>query len=856
MATTGRTGDVADDLARPVAPPMPLASAVVGLAIGIALSGALGPLAPPQHWALFVAPFAVAILLLVLRRRLDRPWLRAALLVALALPVGVARHQLTHVRPADHVTHGLAAEPILARVAGRIVTTPVEQPGVKYNPFSPFEPPARTQFVLALTELRAGPCPGPLCGNVRVNVEATGLNLAAGQLVQLTGKLYRPHGPRNPGELDWAAWFRRQNLDAGMLVEGAAHVVVLGGDAGGYARTVTFLRSRARGLLLEPYAGSADESARLIDVMVLGQRTAATRTLNEAFRRAGGLHFLAVSGFHIGVLAAFVWLATRFILRRGPRTTALATLVVTLLYALLAEPNAPILRAAAFIAAAMLALLLRRPICTTNWLALAAGLILLFNPHELFRAGFQFSFLQVLGLITFVPRLYRRTLRPWQDDQPPPEAGTWGAFVMLRLRQAAVGLVVVCVFAWALAIPLQLLHFGCLTPWGWLSTMVLTPLVALVIIASFITLVLGPLIPPLGAGLHALTGVLLGTVGLAEYLPAALVQVRPPGAWLVWATYGVVFGSVLLWRRPLATATRVPRPRPSWAWPGVWATATLLLALAWLHWLVVPPAGLRAGFALHVLAVGNGSAVILTTPDARHDTVYDVGTTANADAGETTATALRWLGVRRLETVLLSHANFDHYSGLPTLARTFRPADVLTNAYFPADPAVRDLTAQLPAKCLPFKVLRAGDALPCGTGEMVILWPPADLPADWGPNDRSLVVRVEVAGRRVLLTGDVERAALAALLAEERAGRLDLRAEVLVAPHHGAVVPDLTAEFLAAVSPDTVIVSSARVRPRFDALVREVLGPAASVLTTGETGAVCVRITPAGDLTTETPFAP
>ena len=129
------------------------------------------------------------------------------------------------------------------------------------------------------------------------------------------------------------------------------------------------LRSRAQSLLFEPYADlEADESCRLLDVMVLGQRTTADRAAQRGLSPPGGLHFLAVSGFNVAVLAGAAWLVVRRVLRRGRRAAALTTLMLTLLFALVAEPNAPILRATICVVVAALAEMTERPFCaSTGW---------------------------------------------------------------------------------------------------------------------------------------------------------------------------------------------------------------------------------------------------------------------------------------------------------------------------------------------------------------------------------------------------------------------------------------------------------------------------------------------------------
>jgi competence protein ComEC len=599
---------------------------------------------------------------------------------------------------------------------------------------------------------------------------------------------------------------------------------------------------------------------------VLGQRSAADRKLNDAFLRAGGLHFLAVSGFNVAVLATAAWWLMRRALGCTARAAALLTVVLTLLFTLVTEPNAPILRGALGVMLAALARATRRPLCAINWLALAAACILIWNPNELFHAGFQLTFVQVLVLITVVPRAYRAVFARSADDQPPSEARTLPQLIMRGAGRAIAGLTLVCLCTWASALPLVLLHFGRLAPWGWLGTIPLTPLVTVITVLSLVTLGTNAVLPPVGALLGVvlrwLTDGLLWTVGLFEHVPGAVVECQPPPAWLVLLTYGVLL--IFIADQPkTADETSAPAARNrrrSLVRLGTLVKANILAltALAWIVWVVFPAQTRGAGYALHVLSVGNGSAAVLTTPTGPA-AVLDVGTDTNSDAGETAVRALRALRVSRVELAMVSHANFDHYSGLPTLMRGLAIDSWLVSPYFPPSPGVDKsmdrLFELLPRGAPRPSPVAAGAQLPLGGATLEVLWPPETLDEGWGANDRSLVVRLTAAGRTILLTGDIEKGALRALLDAERAGQLDLKADVLVAPHHGSVLKDVTADFYAAVSPGIVVVSSRTPRPKLERLVSDVLGPAGRVVLTGEAGDVLVRISPVGELTLETPYA-
>ena len=855
---------------RPPAVPTPLVGPAIGLMTGIATTEGLGGALLPVSAILAVtAGLVVLMVLLPARWRFARQ-VRIAALLAVAFLVGAGRQELALTRGPDHVSHVLGDEPVLTRVVGRIVTSPVERPAVRVNPFIPFDPSPRTQFVLELEAFEPAESVRRATGAIRVNVDADELHLRPGKRVRLDGWLYAPRGPRNPGETDWSRWYRYQGIAAGLNVPSAANVVSVDDDPPPGQRMVRWLRARARALLYEPYADvQADEATELLDVMVLGQRGRASRQLNETFLRVGGMHFLAVSGFHVGLLAGVVWWSLRRLLHRGRRVAALVTIVVTVSYALIAEPNAPVQRASIVIVCVAVATLLNRPVAFYNWLALAAIAVLLVNPPELFRAGFQLSFGVVLGLALLVPRIYAplpATLRfvrvePLEDRAVPREAGTLRELVLLSSGRWLVALVLVSVVAYVVASPLVMFHFGRVSLLGWLGAIVLAPLVVVTLVLSLATVVLG-VIPPLGGAmsvlLHAIADLLLSTANWFARIPWAVVHVSPPPWWLVVGTY-----ALLLW---IGWRGRAPRPDrhlsafqraplvTGWTLRRVGLTA--VVALCWIGHFVLPSGAATDAWTLRVLAVGDGCVTLFTTP-ARRTLLYDVGTIHNFDAGATATGAMRSLGLRRLHAGVISHANFDHFSGLETVLETMPTEAWYTSPYFLSRGVLEGSAGKL-VRSLPDwtpTVLLAGDRLDFDGATIEVLWPRRGLDEAWEANDRALVLRISVGGRSLLLTGDIEAPAMSALLESAARGECDLHADVLLAPHHGAVIPGVTERFIAAVQPAVIVVSAKRQRERFDELVIRTLGEDAQVLTTGVAGAVAVRVSPDGGLAAETPFA-
>ena len=147
---------------------------------------------------------------------------------------------------------------------------------------------------------------------------------------------------------------------------------------------------------MAPASVQSDRQAFLA-ALLLGERSGLHAELLERFMRAGTLHFLAISGLHVGLVTAWAW-GIGWLLRLDRRWQAFLALAATIVYALLVPARPPVLRAGLMAAVFCIAHITRRRSHPLNLLSIAALIILLVRPVELFNPGFQLSFGVVLGL--------------------------------------------------------------------------------------------------------------------------------------------------------------------------------------------------------------------------------------------------------------------------------------------------------------------------------------------------------------------------------------------------------------------------------------------------------------------------
>ncbi len=728
--------------------------------------------------------------------------------------LGILRDAVAFRRlPDNHVVFYTDEEPILAKLRGRIVSTPriVEPEG---NTPRAFGQPIKTRFILDATQVAGNESPIPVVGRVTVNVKEPALALQTGDLVEILGWVYRPPPPSNPGAYDWAEHQRREGVLVGISCDHAAGVRVLDAPRSGrWARLLDRVRARFRGYLLDDGFALHDPGAGVISAMVLGERSAVPKAMNEAFVRTGNAHFLAASGMHVGWLALMGWGIAR-LFGLYYRTTAIFVGLLILSYVLLAEPRPSIMRAGIIGLVTCITICLRGRYNALNSLSLAAIIILILDPTDLFRPAFQYSFGAVLALLHLCPHV-ARTIANWFLRLNLPRVArsfdsTLHEVMLLEPTRSSrvantgrsVGFLVaqlaaLAISAWFITSPLACYHFNNFAPFGWLQTVILWVVAMPVTLFGFLTLLLGALLPSSGLVCGPIlklgTDLMIGLVELLARIPLTMVDGRSPS--LVWVV--AVYSVLLLWVY-----------RHHWM---PWQHGFKVCALVLLLWWFVPPRWARAyPGTLHVwvLDVGDGSSTVIELPDGR-TMIYDCGTLSSIDAGRVTGAFLKHRGIRRVETVFVSHANFDHYGGVETLAKDFPIGRIVINDQFehysPRGTGGWNFLHAMRDADIPVEVIHGRCTLrDMGEVQADVLWPLAWNSEGTGPdvNDSSTVLRLGYQGRSVLLTGDIEEFAIGHLLiaADDPQAGVTLRADVLALPHHGSVVGN-TYRLIEAVGP-------------------------------------------------------
>jgi competence protein ComEC len=581
-------------------------------------------------------------------------------------------------------------------------------------------------------------------GRVRLSWYGDVPALRPGQVFQGTVKLRAPRGVENPGGLDFARFALEQRLAAtGYVRSGSIESDLPIAWISGIDR----LRERVSQAIDHHVADRP--AAALLRALAVGDQRALDEAQWDTLRVTGTGHLIAISGMHIGLVAAFGALLFGLVYRVWPGLavylprlilSALGAVLWATAYALLAGWSLPVQRTLLMIVVVLAARMLRRQVSMTQSLALAAVLVLVWDPLAVLGAGFWLSFIGVAGLMWALP--------------DATNGGTSTAVSKLRSfgrAQIAMSLGL---------LPITITFFGQGSLVGPIANLIAVPWITFAIVPLLLVAMLLLAIAPL-AGHWLLTA----AAWLMQPLWNLLSQMASwPGASWFFATPAI---GVMLIALTGALWWLLPRGVPM-RWLGL---------LLFLPLLLPKTETIDVGDArISMLDVGQGLSVLVQTQ--KHNLLFDAGVRSRSgfDMGEAVVVpTLHALSVTRLDRLILSNLDADHAGGREAVLRAFPEA--LVSIGIETDPSPR---------------CESGQVWEWDGVRFEFLHPPQYFP-DKG-NDSSCVLRIEARNGVALLTGDIEEVVETRLVREVPE---KLRADLVFVPHHGSRTSS-TPDFIAA----------------------------------------------------------
>ena len=790
------------------------------------LSGILAALSAPQNFLFpYFLSLATALTGVFLFYRSHFPKSVKWIVLALLFPLGFsAPGWQDQLKPDHHIwNHLRGGQPVV--VEGWIEQTPTVFSG-------------KVRYRIHLEQITyKESIPVRVTGTARITLYQPENPFGIGDRLRFNRiKLKRPRNFKNPGRFDYVHYTRSRGIDVMGGVSKTRTIEKIGtAPLGTFTAVRGHIRERMLGLF-DRYL--TEDSAALLKAMLLGEKQYLSEELRQAYIDTGLAHLMAVSGLHIGFVAAACYLvlvplvfAALFkfrprwaLLGYGRKIVTLLCIVPVLSYMFLVGAKISALRAGVMILVYLLAVLINREKHLLNALLVAAFLILLWNPEAVVGPGFLLSFSALLTIVLAIrfmegtpgDALDQMGEVPWYRRLPKQRLGEapWRA----RLYDIFQSTVFITLCAMLGTLPILIYFFNHISIGGLFLNLVLVPLTALLVPLGLLSSLLALVWEPLGVWMMpVIAGLLHLYVALPTFAAAlpfmSFYVPTPPAIWLI-LYYALLIGIPLWLRSRKSKKEPTPETIRPWDRAAPWglglASALLVIWFVWPRF----PFFKNGELSVYLLDVGQGESIFVEFPNGETLLLDGGGYFRNSlDVGKLVVAPFLWnRGLWGLNYVGATHSDHDHISGLESLAKL-----ISINHFLDRRPALPDrridrLKNRLMDRHTVPLPMAAGQPWQVGDVRLTLLHPTPDFIARKPSpsknkigNDLSMVWKIEYGAFSMLLTGDITEKAERYLVEQG----VPLKAGVLKVPHHGSRRSSHPA-FIQAVQPRDVIVSSGR----------------------------------------------
>jgi competence protein ComEC len=655
--------------------------------------------------------------------------------------------------------------------------------------------------------------------------------LTYGTRLQIRAKLHPARNYRNPGAFDYEGYLR----GTGISVLGSAEATDVARLPGFSGSRIEFWRTRVHSSIVAKIHQLWPASqASLMDAMVLGEESFLQNATRTEYQRSGTYHVLVVSGMNLSILAfAIFWTLRQF--RVDPAVAAITTVAVSFAYAFVVGVGPPVWRAALMLATYLGARLLYRERNMMNAIGAAALGILIADPHALFGASFQLTFLAVFIIAGIGSPILERTTLPYARGLRLLQAASYDLHVAPAVAQfrldlrliagrlqrfigAHLGLTLPAIFmrvaigfgellfiSALMQAGLALLmayHFHRATTMGMPANLAVIPLTQVLMPTAAAAVGLGYISTALAKPAVWISGIALeGIAGTVHWLGGAqLIGTSIADMRVAMPSLAMILASIAA----LALAMLLAQFRRT-RWEAVASVALLFSVAVWIAFVPSRPQ-LRAGvMEMTAIDVGQGDSILLVTPEGRV-LLIDAGGLpqwmhSDFDIGEQVVSSYLWnRGIDRLDVVVISHPHADHLGGMPAVIANFHPRELWISIDKPVG-ELAPIVAQAQRAGMKVSVKKEDDQSDYGGAHFHILAPGRDqITGSMLPNDDCLVFTATFGGTTALLEGDAERPV------ERRVVEEHPEAMLLKVAHHGSA-SGTSADLLATVHPRYAVIS-------------------------------------------------
>ena len=524
--------------------------------------------------------------------------------------------------------------------------------------------------------------------------------------------------------------------------------------------------------------------------LLAGDRSGIPEALRNDFQRSGLVHVLAISGFHVVLLAGMLMVFLKAT-RLPHKAASVIAICLLALYVPVTGSSSAVIRAVLMFAVPQLGTLLQRPANTMNSLGVALLCILLHSPAELWNTGFQLSAAATAGILVgnsynplrHLPEFLKRS-KIWN-----------------LLESLAIAPTYVTLCATLATAPFLIHHFKTLSPMAWLGNIIVVPAISWGMQAGLFA-ALSPIdfvreIFCNAAGFFLrLAGLLTRTLSDSAQ---ASVTVGPFNAWILFLL-GLLFIMLPVFHKNLLARRYCIACFIIFSFVFAYQGYMRIMEPCW---------------KMTVIDVGQGDSILLESPGRRY-ILIDAGDISYTDSGKDIIVPfLHHIGVQRLDALVITHPHKDHFGGVASILRTFPVSEIWTNECSRTVDGMewREMVEEAVERKVPLREIRRG-----------FTWKESFFGNDFFQlqaihpkkltdtrkecrdlNEASITLRASGLGHSAIVTGDLTVPGEKTILGSFTY----VKSDVLKVGHHGSKTSS-SEDFLKAVKPQVAVISSGR----------------------------------------------
>ena len=661
----------------------------------------------------------------------------------------------------------------------------------------------KSRFELKLDTIiyRTGPSAGeqlPTTGKLRISMRGQAPPfLTPGQRILAVATVDRIRNYQTPGIFDYALYMHNQGIYSSGWISSSQFIEPLTQPKQSILIKIGNLPEKIRQQVsrfiqekCNPVAGG------LYRALLIGDRSGLSPDLQEQFATTGCMHLLAISGLHVGLLALLVYGLLSGIMKRSqwlllhthvPTLALVLSFPILFLYAFIAGMNTPVFRSLIMAAVLLGAVLVRRQHSILHLIAAAALLVLVVHPLSLFTVSFQLSFAAIVAIALVYPKILSLFVQNTTDQRQSHWFSTllrWPMTALVISLAATIGI-----------LPFLLYHFNRVSPIGPVMNLLIEPLLCFIALPLGLTAIpMIPLAPNLAGALLQLGGVALHgadilTQWASRFTYASIWTITP--SILEITAYFSLLTLAVIWNHKYKTVI-----------------LSLCFTLLVLHFTIENQIADGKTATISYLDVGQGTSTLIQFPDRTNILIDGGGNSSKRfNVGKNIIAPFLWYKrIRRIDMVVITHPDSDHYNGLGFIIERFHPEIVYTNGQLGQADSYNDLLGIATREKVPVRATGVQKTLHKDSlCSLTCLGMPGLPVENFSENNRSLVLQLQCGKKSFLFPGDIEIEA-EALLVQKKA---PVQADVLLAPHHGSKTSS-SKKFVRTVDPRLIIVSAGR----------------------------------------------